>query len=75
MRWFNSQSRLVQVLLLLIPFVNWITEIVVRWTAFLERKTPIRLILALLVTFVGVVFGWLDVIWCLLFKHLVGASN
>lgn len=26
-KWFEKQSRLVQILLLLIPFVNWIVEI------------------------------------------------
>ena len=31
MTWFNKQSRLVQIILLLIPGVNWITEILVRW--------------------------------------------
>ena len=30
MTWFNRQSRIVQILLLLIPVVNWIVEIIVR---------------------------------------------
>lgn len=71
MRWFNKQSRLVQVLLLLIPFVNWITEVVVRWTGFLDNKNGLTLITAILVTFLGLAFGWIDLIWCLLFKHLI----
>lgn len=29
--WFNKQSRLVQILLLLIPGVNWVVEILIRW--------------------------------------------
>lgn len=37
MTWFNKQSRLVQLILLLIPGVNWITEIVVRWSTFFKR--------------------------------------
>ena len=28
--WFNKQSRLVQIILLLIPIVNWVVEILVR---------------------------------------------
>ncbi len=30
MTWFNKQSRIVQLILLLIPVVNWIVELVVR---------------------------------------------
>jgi len=73
-KWFNKQSRLVQIILLLIPFVNWIVEILVRWSAFLKTKNIITLITAIVVTFAGVFIGWLDCIWCLLFKHLIFAK-
>ena len=53
MTWFNKQSRLVQVLLLLIPVVNWITEIVVRWSTFFKKGGIIRLIVCIVVTFLG----------------------
>ena len=74
-RWFNKQSRLLQILLLLIPGVNWITEILGRWSAFLHSKSIITLLFAILVTFTGFVFGWVDLIWCLLFKHLIFAKG
>jgi hypothetical protein len=74
MKWFNSLPRLVQILLLLIPGVNWVVEIVVRWSAALTHKDVGHILVALLVTIFGVVVGWLDVIWCLLFKHLVYAK-
>ena len=72
--WFNKQSRLIQCLLLLIPFVNWIVEICVRWSAFLKTKSILTLITAIVVTFAGVFVGWLDLVWCLLFKHLIFAK-
>lgn len=71
MTWFNKQSRLVQIILLLIPGVNWITEILVRWSTFFKKGGALRLIICLVVTFLGVFIGWLDAIWCLLFKHLI----
>ncbi len=71
MTWFNKQSRLVQVILLLIPVVNWITEIVVRWSTFIKKPGVIRLIVCLVVTFAGIIIGWLDVIWVLITKHLL----
>ena len=69
--WFNRQSRLIQIILLLIPGINWIVEILVRWSAFLKTKSLITLVVAILVTFFGLAFGWLDLVWCLLFKHLI----
>ena len=70
MTWFNRQSRLVQILLLLIPVVNWIVEIIVRWSAFLKKGGVVRLIICLVVTIGGLFVGWLDCIWVLLFKKL-----
>ncbi|MBQ3597409.1 MAG: hypothetical protein II988_06335 [Clostridia bacterium] len=71
MTWFNKQSRIVQILLLLIPGVNWITELVVRWSTYLKKGGLIRLVVCILVTIPsGVIIGWLDLVWVLLFKHL-----
>ncbi len=71
MTWFNRQSRLVQIILLLIPVVNWVVEIVVRWSTWLKKGGLIRFIVCILVTLpTGIVFGWLDLIWVLLFKKL-----
>lgn len=67
---FQQLPRLVQFLLLLIPFVNWITEIVVRLSALLA-KPDVRNILGFIFGLIIPVFGWLDLIWVLLFKHLV----
>ena len=72
--WFNKQSRLVQIILLLIPIVNWVVEILVRWSAFLKTKSILTLIFAILVTFFGLAIGLVDVIWCLLFKHMIFAK-
>lgn len=75
MKWFNSQSRLIQIILLLIPGVNWIVEIIVRWDLALNHKGNIlNLIIAILTLIGGAFLGWVDLIWCLLFKHLVFAA-
>lgn len=67
---FNQLPRLVQFLLLLIPFVNWITEVIVRFSVAFEKKSTLNLVIAILVLIFGVVFGWIDCIWVLLFHHL-----
>lgn len=69
MTWFNKQSRLVQLLLLIIPVVNWVVEIVVRWSTWLKKGGLLRLIICILVTIPsGVAIGFLDFVWVLLFK-------
>lgn len=70
-KWFEKQSRLVQILLLLIPFVNWIIEVGVRWSHALRKRSLIKYLIAIVVTFGGIFIGWLDMLWCLLFKHLI----
>lgn len=70
-KWFEKQSRLVQILLLLIPFVNWIVEVGVRWSHALRKGSLIKYLIAIVVTFGGLFIGWLDMLWCLLFKHLI----
>lgn len=71
MTWFNKQSRLVQILLLLIPGVNWVVEVVVRWSTFFKKGGLLRLIVSIVVLFGGLVFGWVDLVWVLLFKKLL----
>ncbi len=70
MTWFNKQSRLVQLLLLLIPGINWIVEIVVRWSTWLKKPGLIRLVISILTIPFGMIFGWVDLVWVLLFKKL-----
>ncbi len=70
--WFHKQNKLIQVLLLLIPFVNYIVEILVRWSAFFKKGGVIRLIVCIIVTIpTGIIIGWLDAIWTLLFNKLL----
>ena len=75
LKWFNDLPRGVQIIILLIPFVNWVVEICVRWSRFNQKETVGYFILALVFTLFGLVFGYLDAIWCLLFHHLIFAIN
>ncbi len=74
-KWFNQQDRLVQIILLLIPGLNWIMEVLIRLSVFLRKKDIVSLLLFILVIpGVGVVLGWVDLIWTLLFGHLILAD-
>ena len=75
-KWFESQNRLVQVILLIIPIVGWIIELLVRWSAFLSNKSVVTLIVAIIFTFFG--FAWIlnviDIIFLALTGHLMFAK-
>lgn len=60
---FKKLNKFVQILLLLIPGINWIVEIVLRWPQAVQKKTVGHIILAVLVTFgLGVIIGWIDML-------------
>ena len=73
-KWFNDCSRLVQILLLLIPVVNWFAEVLVRGDEFLHTKGLIDLVMLILAIISFGILGWVDLVWCLIFKHLIFAK-
>ena len=70
---FKSLPRLVQILLLLIPGINWWTEILVRGSAFLHGKATEQVIVLILaiIPITGIILGYVDLVWCLLYKKLI----
>lgn len=59
--WFNSLPRLAQLILLLIPGVNWVIEILVRWSSFIHTKSVLALIFATLLHSSGSASaGWIS---------------
>ena len=69
---FYGLGIVLQVVLLLIPFVNWITEMVVRWSTFVHNQSSVNLIMAILVTIFGAAYilEIIDIIWLCLKKKL-----
>ncbi len=72
---FNGWSRLLRCILLLIPGVNYIVELIVRWSAAIHRGGILRILLAIISIFgVGLILGWIDFFWVLLTGHLIWAK-
>lgn len=69
-KWFEKQSRLIQIILLLIPVVGWVVEVLVRLSSVL-REAKLSSILGLIFGIIIPFFSWLDLIWVLLFKKLL----
>ena len=69
---FEGLPKIAQIILLLIPGVNLVTEVLVRWSHALRVKSLLKYVIAIVVTIpTGIVIGWLDAIWCLLFGHML----
>ena len=43
-KWFEEQSLLIKVILLIIPFVGWVIEILVRVSAFIRKNSVLNLV-------------------------------
>lgn len=74
-KWFNSQSRLVKVILLIIPIVGWIVECLVRLSIMLRTQSVLHIVVFLLFLIVG--WSWIicliDLIYLVLTGHLLFA--
>lgn len=72
-KWFNSQERWLQVLLLLIPFVGWVVELLVRLSVALNKKDAVSIIIFVLFLVVG--WSWIlcviDLIYLMLNGRLI----
>lgn len=75
-KWFNSQSTLLKVILLIIPFVGWIMELLVRLSVMLRTKSVLHIIVFILFLVVG--WGWvlclIDLIYMIITGHLILAE-
>ncbi len=43
-KWFEKQDRIVKIILLIIPFVGWLVEILVRISAVLRKSSTTNLL-------------------------------
>lgn len=72
-KWFNQQSTLVKVLLLVLPVVGWIVEIAIRLSVMLRTKSIVHIVVFLFFVIVG--WSWLfcviDLIYLCVKGHLI----
>ena len=76
-KWFNKQSILLKVILLVIPFVGWVVELLVRGTRMIDKKDTVSIVVFILFVIVG--WGWvlevIDLVYMVLFGHLILADD
>ena len=64
-KWFEKQDRIVKIILLIIPFVGWLVEILVRISAVLRKSSTTNLLgLVLFIVLGGIwVLNLIDLIY------------
>lgn len=65
-KWFEKQSRLLQFILLIIPFVGWVVEILVRVSAVLRKSSVLNIVGLIIGLFGGLIWAYID-LFCVLF--------
>ena len=74
MKTFNKLPRLIQLILLLIPGVNYVVEIVVRVSEIFYKINLKSIIGRIFGVFIPILKGWIVCVWVVLFKHLIFAK-
>ena len=67
-KWFEKQSLLIKVILLVLPVVGWVVEILVRISATLRKSSSVNLVGLIL----GIVGNWIWQIVDLVYLILKG---
>lgn len=64
-KWFEKQDRIVKIILLIIPFVGWVVEVLVRLSAVLRKSSTTNLLgLVLFIVLGGIwVLNVIDLIY------------
>ena len=67
-KWFEKQSVLVKVILLIIPVVGWVVEILVRLSALLRKSSTVNILGLIVYVLFGafIVLEVLDIVWVVL---------
>lgn len=71
MKTFKSLPRLVQIILLIIPGINWIVELIIRACQLIKKPNLVTVLMFIVSFPFGVVLGWVDLVWLLVNNHLV----
>lgn len=69
-KWFNEQSRLIKVILLILPIVGWVVEILVRLSVYLRTKAVINLATFIIAVVGNWIWSIIDLVVLIVTGHL-----
>ena len=69
--WFYKQNLLLQIALLLLPFVGYISEVLIRLSIYLDKKNKTNLIIFIVMIVLGIIFCYVDLVYFLIKGNLI----
>lgn len=71
--WFNKQNTLLKVILLILPFVGWVVELLVRLSVAVNKKDAVSIVVLVLFLVIG--WTWIlcliDLVYLIVKGHLI----
>ncbi|MCH5161409.1 MAG: hypothetical protein J1G04_05200 [Clostridiales bacterium] len=68
---FQGLPRILRFILLLIPGLNWVVEVIIRLSAYMNKKTSLLVLVLAIFPPTGVILGWIDCFFTLVSNKLV----
>ena len=72
-KWFYKQDKLLQIILLIIPFVGWVAELLIRFSVMARTMSALHVLVFILFLVLG--WGWflclIDLIYLAVKGHLI----
>jgi len=65
-KWFGKQTKLIKFLLLIIPFVGWVCEILIRVSATIRKQSLLNIVGLIVFIIGGLVFAYVDIVYVLI---------
>ena len=69
--WFKKQSKVVRIILMIIPMVNWVIDIVIRIEALIKKQSTNNILGLVLYVFFGYVLAFVDLIMVIIDKDFL----
>ena len=69
-KWFDGQSRLIKIILLVLPIVGWVVEVLVRISAFIRKNSTVNLVGMIIAIIGNWIFSVIDLIVLIVTGHL-----
>ena len=74
-KWFDEQDRLIRILLLLIPFIGWLVEVLVRISVTIRKPETINIAGCIVFAVGGWIFQFVDLIFFIITDHMLILSK
>ncbi len=74
-KWYNEQSLVLKIVLVAIPFVNWVMEILIRLSVYLRTKKTNDLVFFIVFAVFTYPLFILDIVWLAIKGHLFGSED